>query len=133
MSQLRTSGILCLVSFATASVNATEYFVATQAVNASGNNPGTHRAPFKTITKACEAAQAGDVVTRSLGDRPLTIAPWQSSGKSTQVDFMGINSCMSLVFIKSADGCWRFFEHGGACMHWISNEIATHFENITKR
>ena len=87
MSRFFILGILCLVSFATASVNATEYFVATQAVNASDNNPGTHRAPFKTITKACETAQAGDVVTIRKGTYREALMPQNSGEEGRPITF----------------------------------------------
>ena len=83
MSQLRTFGILCLASFATANVNATQYFVANRASNADDGNPGTRRAPFKTITKACEMAQAGDVVTIRKGTYREALMP-QSSGEENK-------------------------------------------------
>ena len=54
--------LCCLVT--SAPVN---YVVDQRAANAADTNSGTREAPFKTITKACEVARAGDRIIIRAG------------------------------------------------------------------
>ncbi len=48
------------------------YFVDQNHPNASDDNPGTEELPWKTITKACQTAQAGDTVLVRAGNYVVT-------------------------------------------------------------
>jgi len=55
-----TAGLACVIMFAASAVHADEYHVS---VNGSDSNTGKKSAPLRTIQRAAELAQPGDVIT----------------------------------------------------------------------
>ena len=60
---MKLTAILLSLAFAVAA-QATEFHVATAG---SDTNPGTKKAPFRTVQRAAEAAQPGDIITVHTG------------------------------------------------------------------
>lgn len=64
METSRVFAACALASFCTCLASAAEFHVAT---NGNNNNPGTRKAPFRTIQRAAEVAQPGDTITVHQG------------------------------------------------------------------
>jgi len=76
----RTSLILCMLLLLSGAIQAREYHVS---VKGDDTNKGTAKAPFKTISKAAEVAQPGDVITVHEGTYRERINPLRG-GESGQ-------------------------------------------------
>jgi len=76
----RISLILCMLLLLSGAIQAREYHVS---VKGDDTNKGTAKAPFKTISKAAEVAQPGDVVTVHEGTYRERINPLRG-GQSDQ-------------------------------------------------
>jgi alpha-N-arabinofuranosidase len=76
----RISPILCMLFLLSGSIQAREYHVS---IKGDDTNKGTAKAPFKTISKAAEVAQPGDVITVHEGVYRERINPLRG-GESDQ-------------------------------------------------
>jgi len=76
----RISLILCMLLLLSGAIQARDYHVS---VKGDDTNKGTAKAPFKTISKAAEVAQPGDVITVHEGTYRERIRPLRG-GKSDQ-------------------------------------------------
>lgn len=76
----RISLILCMLLLLSGAIQAREYHVS---VKGDDTNKGTAKAPFKTISKAAEVAQPGDVITVHEGTYRERINPLRG-GESDQ-------------------------------------------------
>jgi len=76
----RMSLILCMLLLLSGAIQAREYHVS---VKGDDTNKGTAKAPFKTISKAAEVAQPGDVITVHEGTYRERINPLRG-GESDQ-------------------------------------------------
>ena len=76
----RISLILCMLFLLSGAIQAREYHVS---VKGDDTNKGTAKAPFKTISKAAEVAQPGDVITVHEGTYRERINPLRG-GESDQ-------------------------------------------------
>lgn len=80
---------------------ARDYYVAQKAPNAADTNPGTETRPFKTLTKACEAAQAGDTVTIKEGVYREALLPKHSGTEGKPIVFQAYKT--DFVMIKGSE------------------------------
>ena len=93
---------------------AAEYYVAARERAASDSGPGTEALPFKTITKACEVAKAGDTVYIKQGVYREALMPRSSGREGKPIVFTAWKDDFVMVkgsvvvdgFQKDGDRLW---------------------------
>ena len=93
---------------------AAEYYVAARDRAASDSRPGTEALPFKTITKACEVAKAGDTVYIKQGVYREALMPRNSGREGKPIVFTAWKDDFVMVkgsvvvdgFEKEGDRLW---------------------------
>lgn len=95
----RISLILCMLLLLSAAIQARDYHVS---VKGDDTNKGTAKAPFKTISKAAEVAQPGDVITVHEGTYRERINPLRG-GQSEQKRIVYKVTTGEKVLIKGSE------------------------------
>ena len=98
-SAKRVSLILCVLFLSSSATRAREYHVS---VKGDDTNKGTAKAPFKTISKATEIAQPGDVITAHEGTYRERINPLRG-GQSDQKRIVYQAAPSEKVVIKGSE------------------------------
>jgi len=95
----RISLILCMLLLLSGAIQAREYHVS---IKGNDKNKGTAKAPFKTISKAAEVAQFGDVITVHEGTYRERINPMRG-GESDQKRIVYQVTAGEKVVIKGSE------------------------------
>ena len=96
---MRITLMLCILVLLSGTIQAREYHVS---VNGVDTNKGTAKAPFRTISRAAEAAQAGDVITVHEGTYRERINP-PRGGQSDQKRLVYQTAPGEKVVIKGSE------------------------------
>src|SRR6188508_3255556 len=91
--------MLIAVAFAgsCAHLAAADYYVAANDANANDSNPGTQSSPWKTISKANQAALAGDTIYIKQGTYGSFIAPARSGTPANYITYRNYGNDYVLI------------------------------------
>lgn len=89
---------------------ATTYYVDTNHPSASNSNPGTSAAPFKTIDKAAQIAQAGDTVIVKGGTYREWVKPVNRGTSNAKITYRAADN--EMVYIKGSERITNWVSQG---------------------